>query len=53
MITPIKNSKQYEGYLQKAYHLMQKDLRTNTKESDELELLTILIELYEKQHFPI
>ncbi len=32
---------------------MQLDLRPNTNESDELELLTILIESFEKQNFPI
>ena len=53
MIKPIKNKRQYESYLQKAYTLMQLDLRPNTNESDELELLTILIESFEKQNFPI
>ena len=53
MIKTIKNKKQYDSYLQKAYILMQQNLRPNTKESDELELLTILIEFYEKEHFPI
>ena len=53
MIKPIKNKKQYETYLAKAYKLMQLDLHPNTQESDELELLTILIEAYEKEHFPI
>jgi len=53
MIKPIKNKKQYETYLAKAYKLMQLDLHPNTQKSDELELLTILIEAYEKVHFPI
>jgi len=53
MIKPIKNKRQYEAYLQKAYALMQKDLRPNSKASDELELLSILIEVYERKHFPI
>ncbi|MFZ1677458.1 MAG: helix-turn-helix domain-containing protein [Saprospiraceae bacterium] len=53
MIKPIKNKKQYESYLEKAYTLMQLDLRPNTQESDELELITILIESYEKEHYTI
>ena len=53
MIKPIKNKRQYETYLQRAYALMQKDLHPNSKASDELELLSILIEVYEKKHFPI
>ena len=53
MIKPIKSKRQYETYLQKAYALMQKDLRPNSNESDEFELLTILIEAYEKQHYDI
>ena len=32
---------------------MQKDLKPNSNESDELEVLSILIEAYEKTKFPI
>ncbi|MDX2247519.1 MAG: helix-turn-helix domain-containing protein [Bacteroidia bacterium] len=32
---------------------MQLELQENTPESDELEILSILIEQYEKVHFPI
>src|SRR6188768_2621359 len=53
MIKPIKSKRQYETYLQKASALMQQDLRPNSNESDEFELLTILIEAYEKQHYDI
>ena len=53
MIKPIKNKKQYESYLQRAYALMQLDLRPNTSESDEFELLSILIESYENKHYAI
>jgi len=53
MIKPIKNKKQYEAYLQKAYDLMQQDLSPNTAASDELEIMGILIEAYEKKHFEI
>lgn len=53
MLKPIKNKKQYEAYLAKAYALMQLDLKSNSEESDELELISILIESYEKDHYPI
>ena len=53
MIRPIKNSKQYEEYLERAYTLMQKDIKPNSSESDELEVLSILIQQYEKENYPI
>jgi len=53
MIKPIKTKKQYKAYLAKAFDLMQLELPSNSKESDELELLSILIEQYEKENYPI
>lgn len=53
MITPIKDKKQYLQYLDRAYQLMQKDLQPNSKLSDEMELLSILIEKYERDNHPI
>lgn len=53
MIKPIKNKKQYKDYLKQAYQLMQLELKTNSTESDKLELLSILIEQYEKDNYPI
>ncbi len=53
MIKPIKNKEQLDDYLHRAFKLMQKDLEPNSKESDELELLSILIETYEQENFPI
>jgi HTH-type transcriptional regulator / antitoxin HigA len=32
---------------------MQKDIKAGSKESDELEILVILIKEYENEHFPI
>ncbi len=43
----------HETYLARAYELMQMDLKPNTQESDELEVLSILIEAYEKSTYPI
>ena len=53
MVKPIKSKKQYKEYLGRAYDLMQLELKPNSSESDELELLSILIEQYEKVNYPI
>lgn len=53
MIKPIKSKKQHKEYLGQAYKLMQLKLKPNSEESDQLELLSILIEQYEKENFPI
>ena len=53
MLKPIKTKKEHDKYLARAYKLMQKDLKPNSKESDELEVLSILIEAYEKSKFQI
>lgn len=53
MLKPIKTKKQYEETLQHVYQLMQKDLKPGSKLSDELEVLSILVETYEKKHYPI
>jgi HTH-type transcriptional regulator/antitoxin HigA len=53
MIKPIKNKKQYKDYLKQAYQLMQLELKVNSDDSDKLQLLSILIEQYEKENFPI
>jgi HTH-type transcriptional regulator/antitoxin HigA len=53
MLKPIKTNKEHEDYLARAYELMQMDLEPNSKESDELEVISILIEAYEKEHYPI
>jgi len=53
MLKPIKNNKQYEDALAQSYSLMQKDLKPNSNESDELEVLSILVKEYEQKHFPV
>ena len=53
MLKPIKTSKDHDNYLARVYELMQLDLKPNSKESDELEVLSILIEAYEKTKYPI
>lgn len=53
MLKPIKTKKQYEAALQRVYGLMQKELKPGSRLSDELEVLSILVEEYEKKHYPI
>ncbi|HZK76574.1 MAG TPA: transcriptional regulator [Candidatus Kapabacteria bacterium] len=53
MLKPIRTERQHESALAKAYGLMQKPLRAGSKESDELEVLSMLIERYEEVHYPI
>lgn len=53
MLKPIKNNHQYEEALVRAYALMQKNSKPDSKDSDELEVLSILIKEYENDHFPV
>ncbi len=53
MLKPIKNDVQYEGALARIYELMQKELKPESKESDELEVLSILVKEYELDHYPM
>ena len=53
MLRPIKNNKHYKDALARVYALMQKDIKTDSKESDELEILSILVKEYENEHYPI
>jgi len=53
MLRPIKNEHQYQDALALVYMLMQEDIKPDSKESDELEILSILIKEYENEHYPI
>lgn len=53
MIRPIKNDNQYESALERVYELMQGIVASGTSESDELEVLSILIKEFENEHYPI
>lgn len=53
MLKPIKTKKEYEAALSRVYELMQKKLKANSKQSNELEVLSILVETYENEHYPI
>ena len=49
-ITIIKNEKQYHQYLARIEEIF--DAKPGTPESDELELLTLLVEKYEEEKYP-
>jgi len=53
MLKVIKTKKEYENALEKIYLLMQKNLKPNSKQMNELEILSILVEKYEDEHYPI
>ena len=53
MLKPIKNKSQYEDALARVYELMQRNLKPESKESDEVEILSILIKEYELLYYPV
>jgi len=53
MLKPIKNEHQYEEALARIYMLMQKNIKADSKESDELEVLSILVKEYENEFYPV
>ncbi len=50
-LRPVKSKKDYESALKRIESLM--DAKKNTPEMDELEVLSVLVEKYEDEHFPI
>lgn len=53
MIKVIKTNEQYEKALEAIEELIDLDPQPGTEDADKLELLTLLISNYEKEHFPI
>ena len=53
MIKVIKNEHDYERALARVYSLMQSELIPDSDESDELEVLSLLVEHYENEHYPV
>ena len=53
MLKPIKNNQQYEDVLERIYMLMQKNIKPDSKQSDELEILSILVKEYENEHYSV
>lgn len=55
-IKVIKTEKQYESSCKRIYSLMhqsEKSVEPGTSEGEELELLSLLVEKYEREHYPI
>lgn len=50
-ISPIRNDADYEAALARIEHLF--DAPAGTPESDELDVLATLVEVYEERHYPI
>ena len=50
-ISPIRNDKDYQQALEWLEEIF--DAKKGTEEGDELEILSILIDRYENEHFPI
>lgn len=50
-ISPIRNEKDYQKALERLEDIF--DSKKNTEEGDELEILSILIDQYENENFPI
>lgn len=53
MLKPIKTEDHYNQALARVYELMQTEVREDSAESDELEILSILIKEYETDHYPV
>ncbi|MDT0678811.1 helix-turn-helix domain-containing protein [Autumnicola musiva] len=50
-IKPIRNEEDYQNALQRLDEIF--DAKKGTEEGDELEILAILVDNYENEHFPI
>ncbi|WP_422355379.1 helix-turn-helix domain-containing protein [Roseivirga pacifica] len=50
-ISPIRNERDYQQALERLEDIF--DAKMETEEGDELEILSILIDRYENEHFPI
>jgi HTH-type transcriptional regulator/antitoxin HigA len=53
MLNQIKTQADYDIALERVYKLMQENIASNSKESDELETLSILIEEFENKAYKL
>lgn len=53
MLKPIKTQDGYNDALKRVYELMQTDVVESSAQSDELEILSILVKEYELIHYPV
>jgi len=52
-IKPIRTVEAYEASLERIYELMQLELEPGTALGDELEVLTLLVQIFEQKAFPM
>lgn len=53
MLELLETEEQYESCLKRMYLLMQMDLKVDSKESKELEYLSIVVQNYEQAHYQL
>lgn len=53
MLGRLKTEVQYEMALERVYDLMEADLIDDSLEESELFMLSMLVEAYEKEHYPV
>jgi HTH-type transcriptional regulator/antitoxin HigA len=53
MLNSIRTKKEYEAAVENIYELMQKDIKENSHDYNELGVLSILVDNYESRNFPI
>ncbi len=53
MLKPIKSNQQYKDALARSYLLMQNNLLPDSEESDDLEIISILVKEYENKQYPV
>ena len=53
MLKPIRTKKEYKAAVERIYELMQKDMKVNSDDYNELDVLSIFVENYEGKNFPI
>ncbi|MDR3626684.1 MAG: hypothetical protein P4L45_07615 [Ignavibacteriaceae bacterium] len=53
MLKQIKTKIEYKSAVDRIYELMQKQIKVNSDEYNELDVLSILVENYESKNFPI
>lgn len=49
----LKSESDHELACKEVYHLIERGVKPGTKDFDQLELLSLLVEDYEKKHFPV
>ncbi len=53
MVQLINSEKQYDDALSRIYILMQKEIKEDSKDGAELEVLSLSVKNYETLHYPI